>query len=252
MFRKILYLGFVLLISMNLLGSGLTADELLKKHYEALGGYEKLKSINTMKLTLKFTTQGIEGPAIVFNKRPNKFRLNATIQGMEMIQAYDGSIAWGIEPFGGNPDPQKLSEEQTKNLAEDADIDGSLMDYQKKGHQVELMGKEEVEGTETYKLKLTLKSGNIRYIYMDSEYFLPIKTTAKVKRGEQEFEVDTFQGDFKDVNGFIMPHSTEVKMGGNTVRTLTLEKVEINLDLDDSMFTMPEKKEAPETNKEEQ
>ena len=101
-------------------------------------------------------------------------------------------------------------------------------------------------------LKLTLKSGNLRYIYLDSEYFLPIKITAKVKRGEQEFEVDTYQGDFKDVNGFIMPHSTEVKMGGNTVRTLTLEKVEINLDLDDTMFTMPEKKEAAEPKKEEQ
>ena len=86
--------------------------------------------------------------------------------------------------------------------------------------------------------------GNIRYIYIDSEYFLPIKITAKVKRGEQEFEVDTYQGDFKDVNGFIMPHSTEVKMGGNTVRQLTLEKVEINLDLDEIMFAMPEKKEA--------
>jgi len=252
MFKKILYLGFVLLISMNLLGSGLTVDDVLKKHYEALGGYEKLKSINSMKLTLKFTTQGIEGPAIVFNKRPNKFRLNATIQGMEMVQAYDGSIAWGIYPFGGNPDPQKLSEEQTNNLSEDADIDGALLDYQKKGHQVELMGTEEIEGTETHKLKLTMKSGNIRYIYLDSEYFLPIKITTKVKRGEQEYEVDTYQGDFQDVNGFIMPHSTEVKMGGNIVRTLTLEKVEINLDLDDSMFIMPEKKEAPETKKEEQ
>lgn len=251
MFKKFLYLGLILLISMNLLASDLTVDEVLKKHFEALGGYEKLKSINTMKLTLKFTTQGIEGPAIVFNKRPNKFRLNATIQGMEMVQAYDGSVAWGIYPFGGNPDPQKLSEEQTKNLAEDADIDGALMDYQKKGHQVELMGTEELEGTETYKLKLTLKSGNTRYIFLDSEYFLPIRITAKVKRGEQEYEVDTYQGDFKDVNGFIMPHSTEVKMGGNTVRTLTLEKVEINLDLEDSMFTMPEKKEAAETKKEE-
>lgn len=251
MFKKILYLGFVLLISMNLLGSGLTVDDVLKKHYEALGGYEKLKSINTMKLTLKFTTQGIEGPAVVFNKRPNKFRLNATIQGMEMVQAYDGSVAWGIYPFGGNPDPQKLSEEQTNNLAEDADIDGALLDYQKKGHQVELMGTEEIEGTETHKLKLTLKSGNIRYIYLDSEYFLPIKVTSKVKRGEQEYEVDTYQGDFKEVNGLLMPHSTEVKVGGNTVRTLTLEKVEINLDLDDSMFAMPEKKEAPETKKEE-
>jgi outer membrane lipoprotein-sorting protein len=252
MCKKIIYLGLILLISLNLLGSDLTVDDVLKKHYEALGGYEKLKTINTMKLTLKFTTQGIEGPAVVFNKRPNKFRLNATIQGMEMIQAFDGSIAWGIYPFGGNPDPQKLSEEQTKNLAEDADIDGALMDYQKKGHQVELMGTEDLEGTETHKLKLTLKSGNIRYIYLDSEYFLPIKITAKVKRGEQEFEVDTFQGDFKDVNGFIMPHSTEIKMGGNTVRTLTLEKVEINLELDDGMFTMPEKKEDPETKKEEQ
>jgi outer membrane lipoprotein-sorting protein len=250
MFKKMIYLGIVLLFSLQLIGSGLTLDQVLDKHFEALGGIQKLKSINTMKLTLKFVTQGIEGPATVFNKRPNKFRLNATIQGMEMVQAYDGTTAWAIYPFEGNPDPQKLPEDQTKDLAEDADIDGALMDYQKKGHQLELMGKEEVEGTDTYKLKLTLKNGNIRYIYLDSEYFLPIKTTTKVKRGEQEYEVETYQGDFKEIDGLIIPHSQEIKMGGNTIRQLTLEKVELNPDLDDSMFFMPEKKQTTEANQE--
>jgi outer membrane lipoprotein-sorting protein len=248
--KKILFLGFVLLISLNLLAADLTVDEVIKKNIEASGGYEKLKSIQTMKSTFKFITQGIEGPAVVFNKRPNKFRLNATIQGMEMVQAYDGNVAWGIFPFGGNSDPQKLTEEQTKDLAENADIDGDLVDYKSKGHQVELMGKEDLEGTEVYKLKLTTKNGNVRYIYMDSEYFLPIKITSKVKQGENEYEVDTFQGDFKEVDGLLIPHSTEIKVGGNTVRQLTLEKVEINPELDDSMFTMPEKKEPPTEQKE--
>ncbi|MCK4835821.1 MAG: hypothetical protein KAT17_04255 [Candidatus Aminicenantes bacterium] len=251
MIKKSLHLFLLIFISMNLLSADLTVDDVIKKHIEAVGGYQKLKSVKTMKMTFKFMTQGIEGPAVVFTKRPNKFRLNATIQGMDMSQAYDGNIAWAIYPFGGNPDPQKLPEDQTKQMAEDADIDGPLVDYQKKGHQVELMGKEDVQGTETYKIKVTLKSGNIRYLYMDTEYFLPIKTTAKVKRGEQEFEIDTFQGDFKEVDGMIIAHSQEIKMGENTVRQLTLEKVEINVDLDDNMFVMPEKKETATEQKEE-
>lgn len=250
MSKKTIYLAILCLFTMHLVGADLTLDQVLDNHFESLGGIEKLKSVNSMKLTMKFITQGIEGPAVVYTKRPDKFRLNATIQGMDMVQAYDGTTAWAIYPFGGNTDPQKLPEGQTRDLAEDADMDGPLMDYQKKGHQLELMGKEDVEGTETYKLKLTLKSGNIRYIYLDSEYFLPIKTTAKVKRGEQEIEIDTYQGDFKEVDGIIFAHSQEIKMGGNTVRQLTTEKIELNPELDDAMFVMPEKKQTAEPKKE--
>lgn len=248
--KKTLFLALVMIISLNLIAADLTVDDVIKKHIESMGGYEKLKSINSMKVTVKFIMQGIEGPAVVFNKRPNKFRLNATIQGMEMVQAYDGNIAWGIFPWGGNSDPQKLTEQQTKDLAEEADIDGALVDYQSKGHQVELMGKEDLEGTETYKLKVTTKNGNIRYIYMDSEYFLPIKITSKVKQGESEYEIDTYQGDYKEVDGLLIPYSSEVKMGGNTIRQMTLEKVEINPDVDDSLFAMPEKKEPVAEQKE--
>lgn len=248
--KKTLLLGLGIMVSLNLFTADLTVDDIIARHIEAVGGYEKLKSINSMKISVKFIMQGIEGPAVVFNKRPNKFRLNATIQGMEMVQAYDGNIAWGIYPFGGNPDPQKLPEQQTKDLAEEADIDGALIDFKTKGHQVDLMGKEDLEGTETFKLKITTKNGNVRYIYLDSEYFLPIKITSKVKQGESEYEIDTYQGDYKEVDGLLIPHSTEIKLGGNTIRQMTLEKVELNPELDDSMFTMPEKKEPAAEQKE--
>jgi len=247
MSKKSLVFTLALFLVGGMTVQALTVDEVIKNHIDAVGGMDKLKSIQTMKVTLKFQTQGIEGPAVVYTKRPNLFRLEATIQGMQLVQAFDGETGWMISPFGGNPEPQKLNEQQTRDLAEEADIDGPLVDHDKKGHTVELLGEEELEGTPVYKLKLTLKSGNIRYIYLDKEYFLPIKITSKVKQGETEYEVDTYQGDYKEVDGMMMAHSTEIKMGGQTMRTLTVEKVEMNEALDDAMFKMPEKVEASET-----
>jgi hypothetical protein len=81
-------------------------------------------------------------------------------------------------PFQGKKDPEALPAEQAKIMDEQADFDGQLVDYKEKGSTIELVGKEPVEGTDAYKLKLTTKGGEVRYYFLDAEYFLEIRTEA--------------------------------------------------------------------------
>lgn len=218
-----------------------TADELVNKNIQAHGGLDKLKAIKSVKMTGKMSMEGgLEAPFAFQKKRPDKIRIEFTIQGLTGIQAYDGTTAWQLMPFTGSKDPQKMPEDDKKDIIEQADFDGPLVDYKAKGNTVEYVGKEDVEGTEAHKLKLTLKNGDVRYLFLDPETGLEMKATAMIKREGVEASVDSFFGDYKEVNGIIFPFAIEQKMGGKPGPQFSVEKVEIDVDLADSMFVMPE------------
>ena len=127
-------------------------------------------------------------------------------------------------------------------------MDGMLLDYKEHGRTVEYAGKEDLEGTPAYKLKVTQKSGDIAYVYIDAEQYLQLKQTAKTTLHGQEIESETTFGDFKKVDGLVFPHSIEQKAKGMPAgMVMTVTKVEINPSVTDSRFSMPavEKKESP-------
>src|SRR5262252_8958561 len=124
-----------------------TADELVQKNSEAKGGMEKIKAIKTVRMTGKLDgSGGFTGAVGQENKRPNLVRETFTLQGMTQIQAYDGSTAWMIRPFGGKKDPQLMGEDDVHDLIIDADFDGALVDYKEKGNKVEYLGHDIVDG----------------------------------------------------------------------------------------------------------
>jgi outer membrane lipoprotein-sorting protein len=226
-----------------------TADEIIEKHLQAMGGKDKLKAVQSERLTGKMVMgQGMEAPFTMEMARPNKMRVEFTIQGMTGVQAFDGKTGWSVMPFMGKTEPEAMPEEERKVMEEQADIDGLLMDYKEKGRQVEYAGKEDLEGTPVHKLKVTQKNGDIAYIYIDAEQFLQLKQTGKRKIRGQEVESEITFGDFKTVDGLVIPHSMEQKMAGAPAgMVMTVSKVEINPSLDETRFAMPaaEKKEAP-------
>ncbi len=174
------------------------------------------------------------------NKRPDKIREEFSVQGLTQLQAYDGKAGWQINPFGGRRDPEMLSQDDTKGLQVDADIDGPLVDYKKKGHKAELVGHDSVEGTDCYKIKLTLKNGDVRTYYFDTDSYLEIKLeTQTMVRGAMQ-ESETYFGDYEEVGGIYYPFSYEVGQKGDSNRAkFTVEKIEQNTPLEDSMFVMP-------------
>jgi hypothetical protein len=217
-----------------------TVDEIIAKNIQARGGAEKLKAVKTLRMTAKINQGGFRATVVQENQRPNKIREEFIIQGMAEVEAYDGKSAWQISPFEGRKDPSLLSADDTKHLVEDADIDGQLVDYKNKDHRAELMGHDSVEGTDCYKIKLSMANGDVRYYYIDTDSFLDLKVeTERNIRGTVQYG-ETLLGDYEQVNGVYYPFAVDSGQKGSQFRTrLTVEKVEVNVPLEGGRFAMP-------------
>lgn len=217
-----------------------TVDDVITKSIEAQGGLARLESVKTLRTSGKLSIQSFDVRFVEVAKRSDKVREEMTVQGMSQVRAYDGKTAWQVNPFEGRRDPEMLSADDSKDLQIDADIDGPLVNYKEKGYGAELVGHDSVEGTDCYKIKLTLKNGDIRYYYLDTDTFMELKleTQTSIRGSIQENE--TYYGDYEEVNGIYYPFAFETGQKGSVDRVkFTVEKVEQNVPLDDSLFSLP-------------
>ncbi len=151
-----------------------TAEEIVKKVLDARGGVEKIKAVQSERVTGRVSfPRGMEGTFAVELKRPLKMHVEISIEGQKIIRVYDGkSSGWTVNPFAENKDVQPLSSEELKNISDESDFDGPLVDYKTKGNQIELAGKENLDDKPVYRLKLTNKYGDIRFYFFDASSFL--------------------------------------------------------------------------------
>ena len=153
-------------------------DELVAKNIEAKGGATALNNLQTLRATgkLLLPIQGqIELGYLETRKRPDEVRVEASIQGMTQVQAYDGKEGWKISPFFGRKDPERMSADDVKALVEDTELGGPLADWKAKGSTVEYLGTEDVDGTPAHKLKVVRKNGDVSFVYLDPDHFLEIR-----------------------------------------------------------------------------
>jgi hypothetical protein len=219
----------------------MTADELVAKNLEARGGAAKLQAIKTLKSEGKLLVGGqFELGVVQYQKAPESTRTEASIQGLTAVQAWDGKEAWQISPFQGRKDPEKMSADDAKALADDAPISGQLAGWQERGSKLEYLGTEDVDGTDAHKLKVTLKNGDVEYVYLDPDHFLEIRVaTQRSVRGTLVESVSDY-GDYEQVDGVYFPFSvaTESRPDGNR-QQLTIEHAEANVPMDDALFAFP-------------
>lgn len=218
-----------------------TADEIVSKYIKTIGGMDKLQAVQTVRRSGKFTGGGgFEARVNEEKKRPDLIRQEFLIQGMVGVNAYDGKSGWKVEPWQGKKEAEPLGEDEQKQIEEDADFDGPLVNYAAKGNKVEYMGIDQVEGDDTYKLKVTLKNGDVQYYYMDTDYYVPIKIeTQRFVRGEQR-DFETMLGDYKQVDGVYFPYSFETGAKGSPFRQkITVDKVEVNVPIAETRFAEP-------------
>lgn len=235
---RTLILAAALVVATNATARAESVDDIIAKNVKARGG-DKLKAVQAVRMTGKLVVgPGIEAPVTIEIKRPGRMRLELVIQGMTIVQAVDGDAGWTIQPMTGKQDAERMSADDLKEAQDQADFEGPLVDYKKKGHKVELIGKEKIEGTDAYKLKVTKKNGDIETIYLDADAFLEIKSEGKrVVRGNPvEFESTT--GDYKDVSGVMFPFSIEFGAKSQKAK-ISVTKVDVNPKIDDARFKMP-------------
>ncbi|MEW6277796.1 MAG: hypothetical protein AB1758_04160 [Candidatus Eremiobacterota bacterium] len=217
--------------------NALTVDELVARNIRTRGGLDKIKAIHSLKMTGKFRYGSTELEATRLYKRQLRYRSEATMQGLTAIQAFDGTRGWRLDPFGGRRDKELVSADESRDLAYEADFEGPLVDYQAKGHRVEYLGTEDVDGTEAHKLRVSLRGGDTAYVYLDPDYFLEIRVVRqRIVRGVEVVE-ETDYSNYERVGGVYFPFSIETggRNGPKNTR-LILEKGEANVPIDEAVF----------------
>ena len=220
--------------------SAQTAEELVNRNLHAKGGLDKIKALRTLRESGKLQNGGFTAQVGEDAMAPNLLRQSFTVQGMTQIQAYDGNSGWKISPFEGRKDPERLGEDELRDLAEDAIFLGPLVDYQAQGSRVEYIGKDLLDGDDVYRLKVTLKNGDIYYYYLDPETFLEVRMEKVqfIRGAVHESVIEC--GSYKLVAGVYMPFTLEMGSKQSPERTkVPLDKKEANVTMDPAEFKMP-------------
>lgn len=218
-----------------------SVDEIVARYVAARGGIKKIRKIETLRQTGSITTgAGRTARAVRELKRPSRTRFEFTVQGVTGVYVSDGTSGWQVSPFDGQLQPAPLPEEAVADAAEQGDFEGPLMDWKAKGHKVELVGRERVAGKDTYKLKVTLKSGGIRHEYVDVATGHLVRSDATRQVRGHPVAIETTFSEFKKAGGVLFPHRIEVQAAGRPQRmTIVVDKVEVNPSLPDSRFQKP-------------
>jgi hypothetical protein len=210
-----------------------TLDEIIDKNLDAMGGKEKLIALHSliMEGTMNFNGQSLPIKITQVNNKAN--RVEITINGMMnyMIQTRDSG--WNYFPIQGQTKPEAMPAAVVKESADGLDIQSELLNYKEKGHTIELVGKDDVDGTECFKIKVITKSGMEQTIFIDPSNYYIIKQITKTKASGQEQEQTQMLSNYKKFdNGYVFP----LAMTGFGPGELKITKVDVNPAIDESIF----------------
>ena len=244
-------LGSVLILCIfPSLGLAQTATEIVAKVITARGGLIRIRAVQSQRVsgTISFGSD-VSGPFLVELKRPLKMHMQLTVQNLTMVRVYDGkSMGWANNPFAGKMNPEPMTEEDLKNISEESDFDGPLVDYRRKGNQIALVGKDKVEDKDVWRLKLTAKNGDVRYYLVDSGSFLLLKWEGKRRVEDKELPVESYFRDYRTVDG--LKFAFQIDSGSSATdisQKIAIEKIELNVPIDESEFGQPTTPAPPQT-----
>ena len=213
-----------------------TLDEIIEKHLAAIGGKEKLMQLKTSITEANLSVQGMEIPIKILQEHNKGTRVEIAVMGMTGYVINTPSEGWTYLPFQGQASPEAMSAEVVKESADQLDLQSPLLNYKEKGHTVELIGKEDYEGTECFKLKVIFKGGAEATMFFDPSTYYLIKLVTKSKAAGQEAIQEQTFSNFTKQDGYVFPFSM-TGMGPGGVVTIT--KIEINKAIEESSFKVP-------------
>jgi hypothetical protein len=222
-----------------------TADEIIAKHIEAIGGEAAWKKVNTIKMEATISAEAAAGMSIGWTMtavRDKAARMDISVMGMSQSMAVSGDKGWSTNPFAGKADPEPMTADQIKSMSDMYDVDGSFVGYKEKGYKVEYLGVEDVEGTEAHKIKIVKSATKTDYSFIDPTTFYEIKMIQVETVDGKEVESASVMSDFRKQDGLVFAFSMQQAnpMMGNS--TITTTAVTINPAVDEKIFEMPAKK----------
>jgi len=223
----------------------LTASQIISKNVAARGGLEAWRAVHTLTLSGKLEAGGkknSELPFVMKMKRPRKSRLEIQFREQTAVQVYDGMQGWKLRPFLGRDEVEPFTPTEAKAAAAWEELDGPLVDYARKGTKVALEGADSVEGHKAYRLKLTMKGGEVRHLWIDAAKFLELKIDGEPRRLDGKLRnVASFYRNYGKEGGLTVPHVFETVVdGGKQVHQMRIEHLTINQAMDDALFAKPQ------------
>ncbi len=226
-----------------------SVDEIIDNYFENTGGIDQWRKLKGVKMSAKLSQQGMEIPIEIIQMQGGKQMQIINFQGQSIkAQVFDGEVSWGINMMSQKP--EKSDQETTDNLKLDNnDFPDSFMDYKSKGYIAELIGKETVDGTETFKVKLTKEpktiDGNneddITFYFFDTENYVPIAIQTEVKEGPGKGMImEITMSDYQEVEGLYFPFSQTQGIKDQPSIPLIIDSIELNPTIDENEFKFPE------------
>jgi len=247
--RKLRTIFVMLLVAAISTSNAQSVDEILDTYYENTGGKDAWRAIEGMRMKAKLNQGGMEIPLEIVQLKDGRQMTTITFQGKNIKQGvFDGEVLWNTNMMTQKAEKSDAeSAEIMKN--ESKDFPDAFLDYKEKGYTVEYVGKEDFNGTETFKLKLTKdpltidgeQVENVTYYFFETENYVPIAMQAEVKQGPGKgMTSETTFSDYQEVEGVYMPFTMTQGVKGQDGQPITMESIELNPTVDDSEFAFPE------------
>ncbi len=210
-----------------------TADEIIAKNVEAMGGVSKIASLKTVKKSGSLSMQGMDIPMVFTVSQMKGFRVDVEVMGTSNYQIVTPEKAFMFFPVQQMTEPKEMDAETVKGMQSALDIQGALVNYKEKGSSVEFAGNEKVDGADTYKLKVTSKSGKTAFYFIDVKSNRLTKTTAKAAGPDGvEMNVETTYSNYKqNADGYWFAYGTTTPQG-----PVVFDKIESNVAVDENIF----------------
>lgn len=220
-----------------------SAEEIVNKHIAAIGG-NKWAQVEAVKSEAKISADGAPGMSIGMTMvavRNKSLRMDVSVMGMTQTTVLNGDAGWSNNPFMGKMEPEPITPDQVKSMADMTDVDGTLIGYKEKGYTIEYLGTEDVDGTEAHKIKVNKGGKRMEYSFIDPSSYYEIKNVRVEEVDGKEVESATIYSNFKTQDGLVFPFTIQQNdplMGGSTV---TITGITINPLVDPKTFVMPGK-----------
>lgn len=222
-----------------LAGSAQTSDDIIQKYTDAMGGLDAYNAVKTAKMTGNVSVQGMDLPLTIQIIIGRAMRNDVEVMGQSITNSYKDGKGWKINPIAGISSATEVSGAELSEMKNQTMLASALMDYKARGHQVELLGQEDVEGIKTNKIKLTSKDdGKVTTYFISVADNVLIKYISTRDIQGQEMEMETFLSDLKDINGLKFAMTRTQKMSGQVFQEIKMTSIELNVPIDEKVFDM--------------
>lgn len=231
-------LGLFLASVTTIPGYAQTAKEIIQKMIEATGGRDAIESIDdsTVTGTIDLTDVGYSGEITIYKKEPNKMRIDVGLMGTVITQAFDGNVAWWVNPQTGAT--EEMPPTEAASMKRDALPRDATFNPEKYGISFDNKGKEQIDGKDHFIIEQTYSDGFQITLYVDSATYLVTKSKGMIESAVGEVEFEQVASDYKKVNGLMTAHTITTYVNGVESRVIKISDIQYNTGLEDSLFIM--------------